>query len=113
MSASTAARPERRRRGLGAALVVSGILVAGCGQPGPASLPPPDPGDLERQLMEADREFAADAAQQGLEGWTAWFADDARQIHVLNAPSPAATASLAIGREIAERALERLRAAAG
>uniref|UniRef100_A0A832I2Q0 L-2-hydroxyglutarate oxidase n=1 Tax=Eiseniibacteriota bacterium TaxID=2212470 RepID=A0A832I2Q0_UNCEI len=32
----------------------------------------------------------------------------ARQIHVLNAPSPAATASLAIGRWIAERAIARL-----
>jgi L-2-hydroxyglutarate oxidase LhgO len=30
-----------------------------------------------------------------------------RSIHVLNAPSPAATASLAIGRMVAERALER------
>jgi L-2-hydroxyglutarate oxidase len=29
-------------------------------------------------------------------------------VHVLNAPSPAATASLAIGREIAERVLARL-----
>jgi len=31
-----------------------------------------------------------------------------RQLHVLNAPSPAATASLAIGRSIAERVLNRL-----
>jgi L-2-hydroxyglutarate oxidase len=31
-----------------------------------------------------------------------------RQLHVLNAPSPAATASIAIGRTIAERVLERL-----
>ena len=29
-------------------------------------------------------------------------------VHVLNAPSPAATASLAIGRMVAERALARL-----
>lgn len=36
------------------------------------------------------------------------FAEDARQIHVLNAPSPAATAALAIGRQVAERALARL-----
>ena len=34
--------------------------------------------------------------------------ETARAVHVVNAPSPAATASLAIGREIAERALERL-----
>lgn len=32
-----------------------------------------------------------------------------RAVHVINAPSPAATASLAIGREIAALALERLR----
>jgi L-2-hydroxyglutarate oxidase len=35
------------------------------------------------------------------------IAETARAIHVLNAPSPAATASLAIGREIAERAASR------
>ncbi|MET9465050.1 L-2-hydroxyglutarate oxidase [Streptomyces sp. NPDC006544] len=34
-----------------------------------------------------------------------------RTVHVLNAPSPAATASLPIGREIASRALSALRAA--
>jgi L-2-hydroxyglutarate oxidase LhgO len=33
------------------------------------------------------------------------FAEAPRQVHVLNAPSPAATASLAIGRHIAERLL--------
>jgi L-2-hydroxyglutarate oxidase len=32
------------------------------------------------------------------------IADDLRMVHVLNAPSPAATASLAIGEEIAARA---------
>jgi L-2-hydroxyglutarate oxidase len=31
------------------------------------------------------------------------FADGERSLHVLNAPSPAATASLAIGEEIATR----------
>jgi L-2-hydroxyglutarate oxidase len=31
-----------------------------------------------------------------------------RTVHVLNAPSPAATASLEIGRIVAEQALERL-----
>lgn len=35
------------------------------------------------------------------------FAEDARTIHVLNAPSPAATSSLAIGKAIAEKALAR------
>jgi len=36
------------------------------------------------------------------------FSETARQIHVVNAPSPAATASFAIGRIIADKALERL-----
>jgi L-2-hydroxyglutarate oxidase len=36
------------------------------------------------------------------------FAEAPRMVHVLNAPSPAATASLAIGEEIATRALARL-----
>jgi L-2-hydroxyglutarate oxidase LhgO len=35
------------------------------------------------------------------------FADTARSLHVLNAPSPAATASLSIGQAVAERALSR------
>jgi len=35
------------------------------------------------------------------------FVDGERTVHVLNAPSPAATASLAIGREIARRVRER------
>jgi L-2-hydroxyglutarate oxidase LhgO len=34
------------------------------------------------------------------------FVESASAIHVLNAPSPAATASIAIGREIADKALE-------
>jgi L-2-hydroxyglutarate oxidase len=33
------------------------------------------------------------------------IAEAERMVHVLNAPSPAATASLAIGEEIASRAL--------
>lgn len=37
------------------------------------------------------------------------FAGSAPFVHVLNAPSPAATASLPIGREVARRALEALR----
>jgi L-2-hydroxyglutarate oxidase len=35
------------------------------------------------------------------------FAEGDRQLHVLNAPSPGATASLAIGREIVARLLDR------
>ena len=37
------------------------------------------------------------------------FVAGPRSLHVLNAPSPAATASLAIGREIAARAMEGMR----
>ncbi|WEV26203.1 L-2-hydroxyglutarate oxidase [Streptomyces sp. 71268] len=36
------------------------------------------------------------------------FKESPRMVHVLNAPSPAATASLAIGREVARRALRHL-----
>ncbi|MFE6778044.1 L-2-hydroxyglutarate oxidase [Streptomyces sp. NPDC057702] len=36
------------------------------------------------------------------------FKESPRMVHVLNAPSPAATASLAIGREVARRALRQL-----
>ena len=35
------------------------------------------------------------------------FVEAERMLHVLNAPSPAATASIAIGKEIASRALGR------
>ena len=36
------------------------------------------------------------------------FLDSDRVIHVISAPSPAATASLAIGREIVDRALKKM-----
>jgi L-2-hydroxyglutarate oxidase LhgO len=36
------------------------------------------------------------------------FAEGARMVHVVNAPSPAATASLAIGKDVAERAVRWL-----
>ena len=36
------------------------------------------------------------------------FVEGLRSLHVLNAPSPAATASLSIGRSVAEKALSRL-----
>nr|WP_202457465.1 MULTISPECIES: L-2-hydroxyglutarate oxidase [unclassified Streptomyces] len=39
--------------------------------------------------------------------------EGARAVHVLNAPSPAATASLPIGREVARRAVSALRVAEG
>ncbi len=43
--------------------------------------------------------------------WTFHFVERDRTLHVLNAPSPAATSSLAIGAEIARRARERFIAA--
>ncbi|MEW2032488.1 L-2-hydroxyglutarate oxidase [Streptomyces roseifaciens] len=39
------------------------------------------------------------------------FAESPRMVHVLNAPSPAATAALPIGREVARRALRAMEAA--
>src|SRR5207342_3569580 len=39
------------------------------------------------------------------------FVDTPRMVHVLNAPSPAATACLAIGETVAERVTQRLAAA--
>jgi L-2-hydroxyglutarate oxidase len=68
---------------------------------------------LVPDLGEGDVEWGPSGirAQTVLEGGE--LADDfsvqasARILHVRNAPSPAATASLAIGRVLAERALER------
>jgi L-2-hydroxyglutarate oxidase len=40
------------------------------------------------------------------------FAEGERMLHVINAPSPAATASMALGRRLAERALAQLESAA-
>jgi L-2-hydroxyglutarate oxidase len=36
------------------------------------------------------------------------IAESERMLHVLNAPSPAATASMAIGRRLAERAVAKM-----
>ena len=69
-------------------------------------LPDLAPGDLRRdgagvraQAVERDGTLLDDFA----------VADSPAGVHVLNAPSPAATASLAIGRVVAARVLERLR----
>lgn len=34
--------------------------------------------DFQKELLEADRAFDRDTAARGLDGWMAWFADDAR-----------------------------------
>jgi (S)-2-hydroxyglutarate dehydrogenase len=58
----------------------------------------PRPSGIRAQALRADGSLVDDFA----------FAEGERSLHVLNAPSPAATASLAIGREIAELALARV-----
>ncbi len=55
----------------------------------------PRPAGIRAQALRPDGTLVDDFA----------FAEGERSLHVLNAPSPAATAALAIGSEIAERAL--------
>ncbi|MHB8400122.1 MAG: L-2-hydroxyglutarate oxidase, partial [Candidatus Limnocylindrales bacterium] len=55
------------------------------------------PSGVRAQAVHADGRLADDFILGG----------DAHVLHVLNAPSPAATASLAIGRELAAIAVER------
>jgi L-2-hydroxyglutarate oxidase len=58
----------------------------------------PAPAGVRAQAVDRDGALVDDFA----------FAEGPRTVHVLNAPSPAATASLPIGREIATRALAAL-----
>ena len=46
------------------------LLLISCGTSGDAET-------MRRDLMEADRAFAAETAVRGLEGWLAWFDQDA------------------------------------
>lgn len=55
------------------------------------------PSGIRAQCMSADGRLVEDFL----------FEYNERVLHVLNAPSPGATASLAIGRMIAERAIRR------
>ena len=55
----------------------------------------PGPSGVRAQLIERDGTMVDDFA----------FGGEGRILHVLNAPSPAATASLAIGDELAARAV--------
>jgi L-2-hydroxyglutarate oxidase LhgO len=57
----------------------------------------PGPAGVRAQAVAADGTLVDDFV----------FAESARQLHVLNAPSPAATSSLAIGSVIADRVLAR------
>lgn len=48
-----------------------------------ACTPAPVPVDLDaarEAIMEADREFARDVAEQGVDGWVPWFAEDGAMI---------------------------------
>ena len=51
--------------------MIAALVCLACGPPWG---PPPDP----RELMEADRAFAAETAARGADGWATWFATDGR-----------------------------------
>jgi L-2-hydroxyglutarate oxidase len=63
------------------------------------------PGDLERTPAGV-RAQAVDRSGTLVDDFV--VRESPRTVHVLNAPSPAATASLEVGRIVAERVLERL-----
>ncbi|MFC9158978.1 L-2-hydroxyglutarate oxidase [Streptomyces bauhiniae] len=69
------------------------------------------PGVEERDLVRAPAGVRAQAiTRDGTLVDDFLIREGARAVHVLNAPSPAATASLPIGREVSRRTLEMLRA---
>ncbi|MFD8263101.1 L-2-hydroxyglutarate oxidase [Streptomyces griseoluteus] len=69
------------------------------------------PGVEERDLVRAPAGVRAQAVtRDGTLVDDFLIREGARAVHVLNAPSPAATASLPIGREVSRRTLEMLRA---
>ncbi|MFD8676265.1 L-2-hydroxyglutarate oxidase [Streptomyces seoulensis] len=69
------------------------------------------PGVEERDLVRAPAGVRAQAVtRDGTLVDDFLIREGARAVHVLNAPSPAATASLPIGREVGRRTLEMLRA---
>ncbi|MER8028637.1 L-2-hydroxyglutarate oxidase [Streptomyces bauhiniae] len=68
------------------------------------------PGVEERDLVRAPSGVRAQAVtRDGTLVDDFLIREGARAVHVLNAPSPAATASLPIGREVSRRTLEMLR----
>ncbi|MGK5643073.1 L-2-hydroxyglutarate oxidase [Streptomyces sp. URMC 126] len=68
------------------------------------------PGVTEDDLIPAPSGVRAQAVlRDGTLADDFLFAGSRRMVHVLNAPSPAATASLPIGREVARRVLAELR----
>jgi ketosteroid isomerase-like protein len=56
--------------------VVAAVVVGASG-----CAPRPDAEALRSALMDADRAFAEATARRGAEGWTSYFAADARQFH--------------------------------
>ncbi len=61
-------------RTLGTALVLITTLTLACGSP--AGI---DEAAEREALMQADRDFAADTAARGGDGWADWFAEDGLQ----------------------------------
>jgi ketosteroid isomerase-like protein len=53
---------------------LTAAAMVACLACGPPWGPPPDP----RELIEADRAFAAETAERGADGWAAWFAESGR-----------------------------------
>jgi len=54
-------------------VVLASLALVGCAPSG-REVPPPATVD---DLLESDRAFARDSAEQGLDGWVSWFSDDA------------------------------------
>ena len=67
---------NRRFPALTLVALAAGGAPAACGAPAPPTLSTPDPA----QLLEADRAFAADAAESGVDGWVRWFAPHGAQL---------------------------------
>ena len=59
-------------------VVVALVLAAGC--TAPAARKTIDVVAVERELMEADRNFARDTASRGVDGWVEAFAEDGKMV---------------------------------
>ena len=55
------------------AVVLVSFALGGCAPPAEESLPPATVDDL----LEADRAFARDTGERGIDGWMSWFSEDA------------------------------------
>ena len=90
-----AARPRRVLPGTSLGARTPRRRAATCPRPH-RRRPPPAPAGIRAQALARDGSLVDDFL----------FVESARVVHVQNAPSPAATSSLAIGAHIADRALE-------